>query len=134
MSADGLIGLRSRARHPSPVPRARRRYERAARELLQREKIKLEQAHATQLQALRSEAENDTERQSMGAELRLQRADELAREERKELEEEATERIEKLEVSRVACTLANGEEYARQAWRLGADSGASRLVFVAGHD
>ena len=73
------------------------KYERAARELLQREKIRMEQEHATKLHALKSEAENDTERQSMGAELRLQRADELAREERKELEEEATERIEKLE-------------------------------------
>jgi chromosome segregation ATPase len=73
------------------------KYEAAARDLVNAEVAKYEDAHERELRALRLESESQHTRSSVSAEMRMQAQEEAAREETDRLREEAMEKISELE-------------------------------------
>ncbi len=73
------------------------KYEAAARDLVNAEVAKYEEAHERELRALRLESESQQTRSSVSAEMRIQAQEEAAREETEQLRTEAMEKIGELE-------------------------------------
>ena len=91
---------------------ARGRYERAARELVQRERARMEADFDIELRTLRSQLEAEQQRTSVSAEMRLKHQDQQAKEELDELRTEAQEKIQQLEevVEELEGTIASQTE------------------------